>query len=115
ARDAGVELGVKLLDDAPALARRKRLGMSDRRLMKVTGTSEEQVRQARLKHGIRPVFKRVDTCAAEVDAQTPYMYSTYEVPQEETVDGKPIVSVENEARPTGKKKIVILGGGPNRI
>ncbi|HVU50609.1 MAG TPA: carbamoyl-phosphate synthase large subunit, partial [Polyangia bacterium] len=115
ARDAGVELGAKLLDDAAALARRKRLGMSDRRLMKVTGTSEEQVRQARLKHGIRPVFKRVDTCAAEFEAQTPYMYSTYEVPQEETVDGKPIVSIENEARPTGKKKIVILGGGPNRI
>jgi len=114
-RDAGVELGAKLLDDAAGLARRKRLGMSDRRLMKVTGTSEEQVRQARLKHGIRPVFKRVDTCAAEFEAQTPYMYSTYEVPQEETVDGKPVVSVESEARPTGKKKIVILGGGPNRI
>jgi carbamoyl-phosphate synthase large subunit len=115
ARDAGVELGAKLLEDPAALARRKRLGMSDRRLMKVTGTSEEVVRQARLKHGIRPVFKRVDTCAAEFEAQTPYMYSTYEVPQEETVDGKPVVSVENEARPTGKKKIVILGGGPNRI
>jgi carbamoyl-phosphate synthase large subunit len=115
ARDAGVELGAKLLDDAGTLARRKRLGMSDRRLMKVTGTSEEQVRQARLRHGIRPVFKRVDTCAAEFEAQTPYMYSTYEVPQEETVDGKPVISVENEARPTGKKKIVILGGGPNRI
>jgi carbamoyl-phosphate synthase large subunit len=114
-RDAGVELGAKLLDDAAALARRKRLGMSDRRLMKVTGTSEEVVRQARLKHGIRPVFKRVDTCAAEFEAQTPYMYSTYEVPQEETVDGKPIVAVESEARPSGKKKIVILGGGPNRI
>jgi carbamoyl-phosphate synthase large subunit len=115
ARDAGVELGAKLLDDGPALAKRKRLGMSDRRLMKVTGTSEEVVRQARLKHGIRPVFKRVDTCAAEFEAQTPYMYSTYEVPQEETVDGKPVVSIESEARPTGKKKIVILGGGPNRI
>jgi carbamoyl-phosphate synthase large subunit len=115
ARDAGVELGAKLLDDPVALARRKRLGMSDRRLMKVTGTSEEVVRQARLKHGIRPVFKRVDTCAAEFEAQTPYMYSTYEVPQEETVDGKKIVAVENEARPTNKKKIVILGGGPNRI
>ena len=114
-RDAGVELGAKLLDDAAGLARRKRLGMSDRRLMQVTGTSEEQVRQARLKHGIRPVFKRVDTCAAEFEAQTPYLYSTYEVPQEETVDGKRVVSTENEARPTGKKKIVILGGGPNRI
>src|SRR5450432_2063992 len=111
----GAKLGAKLLDDGPGLARRKRLGMSDRRIMKLTGTSEEQVRQARIKHGVRPVFKRVDTCAAEFEAQTPYMYSTYETPQEETVDGKPIVSTENEARPTGKKKIVILGGGPNRI
>jgi carbamoyl-phosphate synthase large subunit len=75
--------------------------------------SEEQVRQARIKHGVRPVFKRVDTCAAEFEAHTPYLYSTYETPQEETVDGRAIV--ENEARPTGKKKIVILGGGPNRI
>src|SRR6185369_12531005 len=107
--------GAAGLDDAVALERRKRLGMSDRRLMKLAGTSEEAVRQARLKHGVRPVFKRVDTCAAEFEAQTPYMYSTYEVPQEETVDGKPIASIENEARPTGKKKIVILGGGPNRI
>src|SRR5580698_3482474 len=111
----GAAKGAALLDDGPALAHRKRMGMSDRRIMKLTGTSEEQVRQARLKHGIRPVFKRVDTCAAEFEAQTPYMYSTYEVPQEETVDGKKIVSVESEARPTGKKKIVILGGGPNRI
>jgi carbamoyl-phosphate synthase large subunit len=114
-RVEGAKLGAKLLDDGPGLARRKRLGMSDRRIMKLTGTSEEQVRQARIKHGVRPVFKRVDTCAAEFEAQTPYMYSTYEMPQEETVDGKPIVSTENEARPTGKKKIVILGGGPNRI
>ena len=75
------------------------------------------MRQARIKHGIRPVFKRVDTCAAEFEAHTPYLYSTYEKPQQEEsvggVAGK--ISVENEARPTGKKKIVILGGGPNRI
>jgi carbamoyl-phosphate synthase large subunit len=114
-RVEGAAKGAALLDDAVGLARRKRLGMSDRRLMKLTGTSEEEVRQARLRHGIRPVFKRVDTCAAEFEAQTPYMYSTYERSQEETVDGKPVVSVESEARPTGKKKIVILGGGPNRI
>jgi carbamoyl-phosphate synthase large subunit len=109
--------GPKGLDDPAALERRKRLGMSDRRLMKLAGTSEEAVRQARLKHGIRPVFKRVDTCAAEFEAQTPYLYSTYEKPQQEEsvggVAGK--ISVENEARPTGKKKIAILGGGPNRI
>jgi carbamoyl-phosphate synthase large subunit len=114
-RLAGEKLGAALLDDAVGLARRKRMGMSDRRLMKLAGTSEEQVRQARIKHGVRPVFKRVDTCAAEFEAQTPYLYSTYETSQEETVDGKPIISFENEARPTGKKKIAILGGGPNRI
>jgi carbamoyl-phosphate synthase large subunit len=114
-RIEGAAKGAALLDDAAGLARRKRIGMSDRRLMKLTGTSEEQVRQARLKHGVRPVFKRVDTCAAEFEAGTPYMYSTYERSQEETIDGKPVVAVENEARPTGKKKIVILGGGPNRI
>ncbi len=114
-RVEGLKLGAALLDDGPGLARRKRLGMSDRRIMKLTNTSEEQVRQARIKHGVRPVFKRVDTCAAEFEAQTPYMYSTYETPQEETVDGKAIVAVENESRPTGKQKIVILGGGPNRI
>ncbi len=67
--------------------RRKRLGMSDRRLMKLAGVSEEQVRQARLKHGVRPVFKRVDTCAAEFEAQTPYLYSTYETGFEEQVGG----------------------------
>jgi carbamoyl-phosphate synthase large subunit len=81
--------------------------------MKLAGVSEEEVRQARIKHGVRPVFKRVDTCAAEFEAQTPYLYSTYENSFEETVDGKPLT--ENEGRPTGKKKIVILGGGPNRI
>jgi carbamoyl-phosphate synthase large subunit len=107
--------GAAGLDDPIALERRKRMGMSDRRLMKLAGTSEEAVRQARIKHGIRPVFKRVDTCAAEFEAQTPYLYSTYERPQEESVDGKVSISTENEARPTGKKKIAILGGGPNRI
>jgi carbamoyl-phosphate synthase large subunit len=115
AREEGAALGAKALDDAAALARHKRLGMSDRRLMKLYGVSEEAVRQARLKHGIRPVFKRVDTCAAEFEAQTPYMYSTYETATEETVDGKKVVAVETECRPTQKKKIAILGGGPNRI
>jgi carbamoyl-phosphate synthase large subunit len=95
------------------LERRKRMGFSDRRLMKLAGVTEEHVRQARLSHGIRPVFKRVDTCAAEFEAHTPYLYSTYEVPAEEHV-GAPAV-VETEVRPTGKRKIAILGGGPNRI
>jgi carbamoyl-phosphate synthase large subunit len=112
-RIEGAAKGAALLEDREGLARRKRLGMSDRRIMKLTGTSEEQVRQARLKFGIRPVFKRVDTCAAEFEAQTPYLYSTYETGFEEKVGGGAVV--ETEGRPTKNKKIVILGGGPNRI
>jgi carbamoyl-phosphate synthase large subunit len=120
---AGAAQGAALLDDGPGLARRKRIGMSDRRIMKLTGTSEEQVRQARLKLGIRPVFKRVDTCAAEFEAQTPYLYSTYETGFEEHVGGGQTggletgasETIETETRPTDRKKIVILGGGPNRI
>ena len=71
------------------------------------GVTEEEVRAHRLKLGVRPVFKRIDTCAAEFDAKTPYMYSTYEAPS----FGEP----ENEAQPSDRRKIVILGGGPNRI
>jgi carbamoyl-phosphate synthase large subunit len=97
------------LKDGPTLERRKRLGMSDRRLKELAGCSEEDVRQARLRFGIRPVYKRVDTCAAEFEARTPYMYSTYETGTVE--DRVP----ESEARVTNKRKIIILGGGPNRI
>jgi carbamoyl-phosphate synthase large subunit len=71
------------------------------------GTTEEDVRALRHKLGVRPVFKRIDTCAAEFDAKTPYMYSTYEAPS----FGEP----ECEAMPSDRRKIVILGGGPNRI
>jgi carbamoyl-phosphate synthase large subunit len=101
--------GAALLDDPVGLLRCKQLGMSDRRLMKLAGSAEEDVRQARLRHGIRPVFKRVDTCAAEFEAHTPYLYSTYEIGNQTEA------AAESEVRPTGKKKIVILGGGPNRI
>jgi len=71
------------------------------------GITEEEVRAHRHKLGVRPVFKRIDTCAAEFEAKTPYMYSTYEAP----TFGEP----ENEAFPSDRKKVVILGGGPNRI
>jgi len=71
------------------------------------GVTEDEVRDHRVKLGVRPVFKRIDTCAAEFDARTPYMYSTYEAPS----FGEP----ENEAMPSDRRKVVILGGGPNRI
>ncbi|WP_313439308.1 carbamoyl-phosphate synthase large subunit [Novosphingobium sp.] len=70
-------------------------------------TSEDEVRKLREKLGVHPVFKRIDSCAAEFEAVTPYMYSTYEAP----IFGEP----ENEANPSDRRKIVILGGGPNRI
>jgi len=87
--------------DAREMFRLKAMGFSDARLAKLTGHKETEVRALRAKLGVRPVFKRIDTCAAEFAALTPYMYSTYEM--------------ECEARPTDKKKIIILGGGPNRI
>ena len=71
------------------------------------GVTEGEVRALRHKLGVRPVYKRIDTCAAEFEAKTPYMYSTYEAPS----FGEP----ENEAAPSDRKKVVILGGGPNRI
>jgi carbamoyl-phosphate synthase large subunit len=71
------------------------------------GVTAEEVRKARLKMGVRPVFKRIDSCAAEFDAATPYLYSTYEAP----LFGEP----EDEAEISDRRKVVILGGGPNRI
>ncbi|MEM9392859.1 MAG: carbamoyl-phosphate synthase large subunit [Pseudomonadota bacterium] len=93
--------------DEAGLRKLKMMGFTDARLAKLTGRSEGQVRRARQRLGVVAQFKRIDTCAAEFEAQTPYMYSTYETP----VMGE----AECEARPTDKQKVVILGGGPNRI
>ena len=87
--------------DADTLRRLKRKGFSDRRLAHLLKVAEHEVRAKRHEHGIRPVFKRVDTCAAEFAATTAYMYSTYEE--------------ECEAAPSARRKIMVLGGGPNRI
>ena len=93
-------LGLDGLDDK-FVRKLKRKGFSDRRLAKILGVSEDVFRKLRHQHGIRPVYKRVDTCAAEFSTSTAYMYSTYEE--------------ECEANPTDKDKIMVLGGGPNRI
>ena len=87
--------------DATTLRTLKQKGFSDRRLAKLLHSNEKAVREARKALGVRPVFKRVDTCAAEFATDTAYMYSTYDE--------------ECEAEPTNKKKIMVLGGGPNRI
>ena len=87
--------------DADRLRQLKRKGFADRRLADLLEHSEAELRQRRLALGVRPVYKRVDTCAAEFASSTAYMYSTYEE--------------ECEAAPTDRKKIMVLGGGPNRI
>ncbi|HET7672747.1 MAG TPA: carbamoyl-phosphate synthase large subunit, partial [Burkholderiales bacterium] len=102
-----VELEMELDDrrlediDASTLRTLKRKGFSDRRLAYLFNSDERKVRARRQELGIRPVYKRVDTCAAEFATKTAYMYSTYEE--------------EDESQPTAKKKIMVLGGGPNRI
>jgi len=93
--------------DADGLRALKMMGFTDARLAALIGFSEADIRKARHSAGVHAVFKRIDTCAAEFEAQTPYMYSTYEAPA--------FGDVECEARPSDKNKVVILGGGPNRI
>jgi carbamoyl-phosphate synthase large subunit len=108
----------------------KEYGFSDRRLAKLLTTTEDAVRKMRIELGITPVFKTVDTCAAEFEAHTPYLYSTYEKPfynveSSGVRDSKSsnansstsqfLYTSECEANPTDRKKVVILGGGPNRI
>ena len=96
-----------LPDDIDNFRAIKKLGLSDRRLAELIGKSESDVRQARQALGLRPNFRRIDTCAAEFTAQTPYLYSSYE-----TISP---FGNQNEAEPSSRKKAVILGGGPNRI
>lgn len=97
-----------LPDTAQGWLSLKSMGFSDARLAQVSGKSETEIRKQRQALDVRPVFKRVDTCAAEFFAATPYMYSTYETP---SFGGQP----DCESDPSGRKKIIILGGGPNRI
>src|SRR5271165_1324313 len=105
--DTIAEVGENSLDSlSPALLRKaKRMGVSDERIAEVLGmpTNEgvAEVRALRYRHGLKPVFKLVDTCAAEFESMTPYLYSTYDE--------------EDEAAPTAKRKVIILGSGPNRI
>src|SRR5690606_30417153 len=94
------EHGMEALD-ADSLFHLKRMGFSDARLATLLGVAESEVRALRHRFGVRPVFKRVDSCAAEFPTATAYMYSTYEE--------------ECEASPTDRDKIIVLGGGPNRI
>src|SRR6058998_1655440 len=89
------------LSDPSVLRRAKQLGFADRWIARLTGRREDEIRTLRLSHGIRATFKTVDTCAAEFVAHTPYLYSTYEE--------------EDEAPPTDRRKVIILGSGPNRI
>ncbi|KUF10198.1 carbamoyl-phosphate synthase large subunit [Pseudoponticoccus marisrubri] len=96
-----------LPQEAGALRDLKMMGFTDARLARLTGFSERDVRRRRTGLGVTAVFKRIDTCAAEFEAQTPYMYSTYETPVFD--------EAECEARPSDRKKVIILGGGPNRI
>ncbi|MDD5317614.1 MAG: carbamoyl-phosphate synthase large subunit, partial [Candidatus ainarchaeum sp.] len=93
--------GAKALESAELLFEAKRKGFSDAQLARITGRSEEEARKARAKLGIRPVYKMVDTCAAEFEARTPYYYSTYES--------------EDESGPEEKRKVIVIGSGPIRI
>jgi carbamoyl-phosphate synthase large subunit len=94
--------GLKLEEISPEVLREfKEVALSDRRLAYLTEVSEDEVRAFRKELGIVPVYKRVDTCGAEFESHTPYLYSTYET--------------EDEANPTDRRKIMILGSGPNRI
>ncbi|MCL6589218.1 MAG: carbamoyl-phosphate synthase large subunit [Firmicutes bacterium] len=95
------QIADKGYQDLETLAAAKKMGFSDREIAKLTNSREEEVREFRYRHGLRPVYKMVDTCAAEFEAATPYFYSCYEQ--------------ENEAIPSKRRKIAVIGSGPIRI
>ncbi|KAF0145577.1 MAG: carbamoyl-phosphate synthase large subunit [Nitrospirae bacterium] len=111
------ELQTPNSEPSEMLRKAKEYGFSDRRIAELTGRTETEIRRLRNELGLRPVYKMVDTCAAEFAAYTPYMYSTYEVPFKAISYKLSAISqvVESEAKPTDKKKVIILGSGPNRI
>jgi carbamoyl-phosphate synthase large subunit len=96
-----------LPEDAPGLLRLKGMGFSDARLAELVDAEEMEIAAKRTALGVHPVYKRIDTCAAEFPSLTPYMYSTYE--------GDGVSAPDCEADPSARDKVVILGGGPNRI
>ncbi len=103
--------------DPGLLYKAKSWGFSDNRLAALTGLKEADIREARRRQGMRAAYKMVDTCAAEFEAYTPYLYSTYERPFYRLGggEGEEAPAVECEAAPSGRRKIMILGSGPNRI
>lgn len=105
--EKALKADTKLLSQKAQMLRYKKLGFSDKQLAKLTGKKLEDITSLRHSLEVRPVYKRVDTCAAEFESATPYMYSCYE--------GDAITTPECEARVSDRKKVVILGGGPNRI
>lgn len=103
-----------LPQDAQGLLELKMLGFSDERLAHLGSLMEADVRSLRHRLGVTPVYKRIDSCAAEFDAQTPYLYSTYETGILNALTGK-MMPPEDEAEISDRSKVMILGGGPNRI
>ncbi len=97
-----------LPQQAPAMRKLKAMGFADARLAELTGNTLQEVTSHRTSLGIHPIYKRIDTCAAEFASPTAYMYSTYEAPLAKNIE-------QSEAQPDDAEKIIILGGGPNRI
>ncbi|MEW6738758.1 MAG: carbamoyl-phosphate synthase large subunit [Nitrospirota bacterium] len=109
------ESAISNQQSAEMLKKAKEYGFSDKRIAELTGKTEADIRRSRIELGIKPVYKLVDTCAAEFEAYTPYLYSTYEKPYFSLQPSALSPKIECEANPTDKKKVIILGSGPNRI